>query len=189
MLMIDLRGYGESSDGRFTFGIRERQDVLGALDYLEERGYLPGKIGVLGLSLGAASAIGAAADQADIGAVVTDSGFSDIRPLVYAQWEEESELPLFFLHATRLMGRFMYGIDVLDARPVDEIGKISPRPLLLIHCQLDSIVPVEHQAQLAAAAPWAETWTVPGCEHTQAYLVDPHTYAERVAEFFHEALK
>lgn len=189
VLMIDLRGHGESSTGRFTYGLRERQDVLGALDYLEERGYQPGKIGILGLSLGAASGIGAAADDPDIGALVTDSSFSDLRPVAYSLWESESGLPMIFLHSARFMGRMLYGIDIFDARPVDEIGKIAPRPVLLIHCQTDSILPVENQAQLAAAAPWAETWTLPECEHTEAYLVDQLAYEARVASFFNEALK
>ena len=59
VLMIDLRGHGESSDGRFSFGIKERYDVLGAVDWLEERGFEPGNIGVLGVSLGAAASVGA----------------------------------------------------------------------------------------------------------------------------------
>jgi uncharacterized protein len=189
VLMIDLRGHGESSAGRFTFGLQERYDVLGALDWLESRGFQPGKIGVLGLSLGAASSVGAAAESTDIGAVVTDSGFSELSPLVYAGWEQESGLPLLFIPATRLMARLMYGIDVFDARPVAELEAISPRPLLLIHCTTDSMVPVAMQQEMAAAAPWAETWTVPDCEHTHAYLEDPVAYEQRVAEFFRAGLK
>ena len=60
VLIIDLRGHGQSSDARFTFGIKERSDVLGAVDWLLLRGVVPRRIGVLGLSLGAAAAIGAA---------------------------------------------------------------------------------------------------------------------------------
>jgi len=60
VLMIDLRGHGQSADSRYTFGIKERQDILGGVDWLEGRGYQPGKIGVLGYSLGAGSVIGAA---------------------------------------------------------------------------------------------------------------------------------
>ncbi len=78
VLMIDLRGHGESSDSRYTFGLKERKDVLGAVDWLEEKGYEPGKIGVFGYSLGAASVIGAAAEEEDIGAVAVDSAFSEI---------------------------------------------------------------------------------------------------------------
>ena len=51
VLMIDLRGHGESGDGRFTFGLIERRDVLGALDWLHQRGIT--QVDVLGVSFGA----------------------------------------------------------------------------------------------------------------------------------------
>ncbi|MFC1879303.1 alpha/beta hydrolase, partial [Chloroflexota bacterium] len=59
ILMIDLRGHGQSGDGRASFGINERRDILGAVDWLLDKGYQPGSIGVLGTSLGGASSIGA----------------------------------------------------------------------------------------------------------------------------------
>jgi dipeptidyl aminopeptidase/acylaminoacyl peptidase len=54
VLMIDLRGHGGSSTARLTYGARESQDVLGAVDWLRARGH--GRIGVLGASMGAAPA-------------------------------------------------------------------------------------------------------------------------------------
>ena len=69
VMMIDLRGHGESAESRFYFGIKEYQDILGAVDWLEARGFQAGKIGVLGYSLGAASVIYAAAEEEDIGAI------------------------------------------------------------------------------------------------------------------------
>jgi alpha/beta superfamily hydrolase len=56
-----LRGHGQSADAPFTFGIYERRDVEGAIDWLKSQGFESGKIGVLGVSMGAASVIGAAA--------------------------------------------------------------------------------------------------------------------------------
>ena len=58
VLMIDLRGHGKSSDGRVSFGIHERYDVAGAVDWLLDQGFRPGSIGVLGISLGSAASIG-----------------------------------------------------------------------------------------------------------------------------------
>ena len=51
VMMIDLRGHGQSSDGRFTYGLKERKDVIGAVDWLIGKGYQPGKIGTMGISL------------------------------------------------------------------------------------------------------------------------------------------
>jgi pimeloyl-ACP methyl ester carboxylesterase len=58
ILMIDLRGHGESEGERVTFGKQEKWDVLGAVDWLHQRGFT--KIGVLGASLGAVSTVEAA---------------------------------------------------------------------------------------------------------------------------------
>jgi pimeloyl-ACP methyl ester carboxylesterase len=189
VLMIDLRGHGESGEGRFSFGVQERRDVLGAVDWLEARGFAPHGIGLLGVSLGAASAVGAMADDPEIGALVTDSGFAAIYPLIEEQWQEESGLPQLFLCSTRLMVRLLYGYDVAASRPVDEIGSIPPRPVLLIHCQTDTTVPMSHLEQLSDTAPGAEVWIVPGCEHARAYGADAEAYEERVIEFLAASLR
>lgn len=85
VLMIDLRGHGQSGDGRYSFGLNERRDVEGAVDWLLNKGFAPGSIGVLGVSLGAASAVGATADEPRIGALVTDSAFAEFCPVLQAR--------------------------------------------------------------------------------------------------------
>jgi dipeptidyl aminopeptidase/acylaminoacyl peptidase len=189
VLMIDLRGHGESSDARFTFGLKERADVLGAVDWLLQRGVAAGRIGVLGLSLGAAAGIGAAAEDPAIGALVTDSAFADINPLIEQQWEAASGLPKPFLYAALLMARVLTGEDLTQARPVQELAQVAPRPVLLIHCAADDYVPAENLSALHAVDPDAESWLIPGtgCLHSEGFNVDPAVYGARVAAFFAEA--
>ena len=78
VLMIDLRGHGQSGHARFGFGHTERRDVRGAVDWLVARGFCPGRIGVLGISMGAAAGIGAASEDDRIGAFVADSSFAEL---------------------------------------------------------------------------------------------------------------
>lgn len=191
VLMLDLRGHGESSDARFTFGLRERYDVLGAVDWLVARGIAPGQIGVLGLSLGAAASIGAAAAEPAIGALVTDSAFADINTLIAEQWETASGLPQPFLYAALLMARVMTGEDLTQAQPVQEIAAVAPRPVLLIHCAADSYVPASNLAALQAADPAAASWMIAdaNCLHAEGFNVDPAGYAAKVADFFTAALR
>ena len=82
VLMIDLRGHGQSGRARFGFGRTERLDVRGAVDWLVARGFRPGRIGVLGISMGAATGIGAASEDDRIGALVADSSFAELASLV-----------------------------------------------------------------------------------------------------------
>jgi dipeptidyl aminopeptidase/acylaminoacyl peptidase len=77
VLMIDLRGHGLGGEGHVSWGMNERRDIEAAVDWLKLQGIRTGSVGVLGVSLGAASCIFAAADDPDIGAVVADSGYAN----------------------------------------------------------------------------------------------------------------
>ncbi|HEX5692804.1 MAG TPA: alpha/beta fold hydrolase [Roseiflexaceae bacterium] len=184
VLMIDMRGHGLSGDAHFSFGLNERRDVEGAVDWLKSQGFQPGRIGVLGISMGAAASIGAAVDDSDIGALVEDCSYAEILPVIQAQWRGASGMPDFFLPSTLLMGRILFGYDVATARPVDEIGRLAPRPLLIIHGTADRLVPLAHAEQLHVAYPTAEFWQIPGAGHARSFEANPQTYVERVAGFF-----
>jgi alpha/beta superfamily hydrolase len=204
VLMIDLRGHGQSADSRYYFGIKERQDILGAVDWLETRGYQPGQIGVLGYSLGAGSVIGAASEETDIGAIWIDSSYADIKSVIERNWIQQSGLPQIFLYSTEWMVRLLYGYDITASRPVDEIGKIAPRPIFMAHCQKDNTIPISHMDQLLSAAKNTQTWIIPVCDqhavdkdfvpenlnnHAIGYCVQPQEYGQKVIKFFNEGLK
>src|SRR5439155_8049282 len=82
VLMIDMRAHGESEGERVSFGVEERRDIMGAVDWLKGQGFAPGSVGVLGVSMGAAAGIGATADDPDIGALVADCSFASMDALV-----------------------------------------------------------------------------------------------------------
>ena len=186
VLMIDLRGHGESEGKRYTFGVYEKRDVLGAVDYLLEKGYAPGKIGVLGISLGAAAAIGAAAEEPAIGALIVDSAFSDLNALVEPKWEAESGLPKFMLPGVYFMWQILFGFDLGDVKPVDWIVKVAPRPILILHCKADQTADISHAAHLAEAVPHAHLVAFNGCEHAEIYRDRPHEYLEALLPFLNQ---
>jgi len=205
VLMIDLRGHGQSEDSRFHFGTTEYQDILGAVDWLETRGYEPGKIGVLGYSLGAASVIKAAAEEEDIGAIWIDSAYADIKPVIENGWAIDSGLPQVFLYSTKLMIRILYGYNITESRPIDEIGEVSPRPIFIAHCEKDRLIPISNMQQLVSKVPDAQTWVIPNCDqdsqnlllvdkehlnnHALGYNLQPDVYEQKVIEFFSENLQ
>jgi fermentation-respiration switch protein FrsA (DUF1100 family) len=139
--------------------------------------------------LGASVSIGAVADDPNIGALVEDSGFASWCPIVQLHWSEATGLPDIFLPSTLFAVRMLYGYDICSARPVDEIGRIAPRPVLIIHSTSDVLVPIANAMQLKAAAPHAETWIVTGPEHARSYNTDPPTYNQLVIDFFDRSLK
>lgn len=189
VLMIDMRGHGQSDDSRYSFGLNEQRDIMGAVDWLKGRGFRPGSVGVLGVSMGAAASILATAADPDIGALVADCAYAEVESIIRREWRGASGLPEFFLPSTLAIGRLMFGADIAASRPVDVIGSIAPRPVLLVHGSADALIPVAHAQQLKAADPSAELWVVPGAGHAGSYGADPQAYVERVAGFFERALK
>ncbi|MEN8240791.1 MAG: alpha/beta hydrolase [Chloroflexota bacterium] len=188
VLAIDVRGHGDSDEARYSFGVYERRDVLGAVDFLLNKGFKPGNIGVVGISLGGAAANGAMAESEAIGAVVTEGTFAEFYPIVEEQWQNESGLPNFFLPGVLLMNRIMYGYSLADVNPAAEIAQAEPRPMLIIHCTEDDMVPMSHPGELLEAAPHAESWIMSSCDHAELYRDYPEEYSQHVITFFDENL-
>jgi alpha-beta hydrolase superfamily lysophospholipase len=183
LLMIDLRGHGESEGKRYTFGVHERRDVLGAVDFLVEQGFAPGQIGVLGISLGGAAVIGAAVEEAAIGAIVVESTFADINMLVQPKWKAESGLPLFFLPGVFLMWQLLIGFDLRKVKPVEELAKISPRPILVLHSQADQDVDVAHALAIKNAIPEVDLVIFEDCSHAELFRDKPEDYLAALIPF------
>ncbi len=185
VLMFDFRGHGESGGERYSVGLLEVRDVAGALDYLKTRGVQ--SVGVLGFSMGAATALNAAPDLPAMRAVVADSAFADITLLLEEQLPKETGLPAWFSPGFVLMGKLLYGIDLNDNRPVRAIARLKDRPVLLIHGTNDNLVPVHHAqllAQADATNPNLSVWIADGVGHTRAFDDAPVEFRARVLDFF-----
>ena len=67
---------------------------------------------------------------------------------------------------------------------------MEPVPLLLIHGEADTTVPLEDGRRLAAAAgPAAQQWVVPGADHSQAHATVGQDYERRVMDFLRMAIR
>lgn len=199
VLAFDMRGMGESPPAPFGLGYLEQRDALGAVDYLRA-GPLPypalghpSAIGGFGISLGGATLLLAAAQEPAIQAIVSDSAYADIIPILEREIPKAGHLPAAFTPGGLLAARAIYGIDYYAVRPVDVIARIAPRPLLLIHGANDHYIPPANLDVLAAAARSAphaqvQTWLVPGADHAQAYKVSGDAYVARIVAFYIAAL-
>jgi len=184
VLMIDMRGHGKSEGDRYSFGVYERYDVLGGVDFLTGEGFNPASVGILGISMGGGAAMGAASEEPDIGALVLESSFADLNPLIEEQWENESGMPMFVLPAVYLMNRLVYGYDLTDVQPVEDLEKYAPGPVLILHCKADEMVGMWHPETLLTAAPYAETAYFDECEHAELFRDYPEEYKALVIPFF-----
>lgn len=188
VLMLDMRGHGQSEAGGHTFGDRERLDVLGAWDWLRGRGFGPGAIGLLGVSMGAAASIGALALEPEIRAVVADCGYADLPALIGNRWRALTRLPLVFALPGWWLAQRFAGSDLRDARPVRWMRKVDGQKVLVIHGDRDRVVPVQDAYALWAARPECDLWIVHGARHGGCYAKNPERYLERVCAFFDSRL-
>jgi fermentation-respiration switch protein FrsA (DUF1100 family) len=185
VLLFDYHGHGHGWGAPVTLGFREVDDVLGALDYVQQR--VPGAvIGLLGYSMGAAVAIMGAARRLEVRAVVADSAFATHWGVVEYNFKRVLRLPAapFLVLADQLMA-WRAGYRFREVEPLRDVARIAPRPLLLIHGLEDTIIsPQDSQRLYDAAGEPKELWLVEGMEHCCAYFKDRAAYSQRVAAFF-----
>ena len=73
VLLVDMRGQGESEAAGVTYGLREQLDVLAGVQYLRELPNIDGsKVCVVGRDIGAIAVLQAASQDSTIAAVVAD---------------------------------------------------------------------------------------------------------------------
>jgi fermentation-respiration switch protein FrsA (DUF1100 family) len=179
VLVFDLRGHGRSGGDVLGLGWHERRDVRAAVDLLLERGFEAGRIGLHGVSYGAATALLSAAAIPEVGAVVADSAFADARDVMFEQIERRTGIPswapsVFLRPGIIFVTDLRYSLD-LDAIPPERaVSDIAPRPILFIHGSKDDVIPVRHSRRLRVASrnPDDELWIIPG-GHTEGVRMLP----------------
>jgi fermentation-respiration switch protein FrsA (DUF1100 family) len=186
VLMFDFRAHGRSDGSLVSMGSLEQQDLLGAVDWLRERGIE--RVGVLGFSMGGRVAISTAPQTDGIAAIVSDGGPVTIFETI-AAGSRQRGLPTFLAWPIAwltlwLAGR-QVGCNLSDADAVHWVSHLAPRALLLIHGERDPYVSTAALNELfAVAGEPKELWIVPEAGHRQADKLRPDEYLERVVGFF-----
>jgi pimeloyl-ACP methyl ester carboxylesterase len=190
VLLFDLRGHGQSDPSRLSMGRLERRDLRAVLRWANREGYPPERIGWVGYSLGASTVLMEGAQNRDIHAAVLDSPFGNLPELLDRQLALHSGLPRVFNPGILLAARLAFGVRTDDLVPARSASSWRGRPLLLIHGEADSIVPVRQARLIArAAGPQCRAVLVPGVEHVEAYRHDPAGYVAAVDRFFRRSLE
>ncbi len=205
ILTFDFRGHGQSDcppgyTPRQWITDREIDDMRGAVAFaerwLEEHGYAV-ELGAFGISRGACAAIVAAAEDPRIRAIVADGAFSTDTTIEHfmKRWAYifarvrfiyENHPPMFWRFLRWSMMRFArreFRCRFPSVRKV--FRRLTPRPMLFIHGEKDSYLPVEQSRRLYALAPQPKhLWIAPGARHNQAAIHHPAFYAELTVGFF-----
>jgi alpha-beta hydrolase superfamily lysophospholipase len=182
VLLFDFQGHGESRGKEITFGYLESRDATAAVNFIHQK--LPGeKVGVLGISLGAASAL-LADPPLPVHALVLESSY----PTLYQATEDR--LGLRF----GLLGRLATPLLTCQLKP--RLG-FSPDDLNPLACARNIHVPKfflagtldhdttieEAKALFAAAAEPKQAWWIDGAGHEDLHRFAGREYETRVLAF------
>lgn len=192
VLVMDLRTHGGSDGTLLSFGVDERMDYGAAFDYLAGRDEVAeDRIGILGTSYGGVIGLLYAAENEQIAAVVADSAFASLDGTMGPTFEAFTGLPAWpWAPLTVWFAEQKIGVDSADIAPVNAIGAISPRPVLIIQGGMDAQIDPGSGEQLFAAAGEPKTlWFEPEGTHVSMAQQFPARYREVVVGFFDAYLR
>lgn len=193
VLLYDDRGCGASAGWHITLAVHEPDDVSGAVAYLRSRSDLTNKhIGALGVSEGAGTVLLAGARDPNLGAVVADSAWTDEHgQLDRLGTQRVGPVALPLPPYGPALADVLAGGRIEDARPLAEVGHITPRAVMLIASADDTntLTPPSGAQTLYAAAGQPKTlWIAPSGGHAGAHAAHPADYEARVLAFFAASL-
>ena len=203
-LVLDLRDHGESAGDYMTPGYIEALDVLGAVNYLLQKGEkLP--VILLGYSYGAVASLHAAARSKDIAAVIADAAFisySDMMDRVaeYVMNDTSSSVGSkigmglyrfpFVVHAANLAFETQTGVSVRPEQ-ADAIASVPEvlQPVLFIAGEEDAIAPPQNTRLMyqKAVNPKKVLVVLPGATHS-TYGKAKQEYQTAVLKFLDSVL-
>lgn len=180
----------------------EVRDTEAALAYLKSRPDAdPRGVGFFGISKGGGAGLMAATRDPYVRCCVTDGAFATYTTVVpyMKQWIRiyndhytiQSLIPLWFYGLIALVGLRQVARERRCRLPHLErcLGRLAPRPLLMIHGQADTYIKPDMSSRLFEFARQPkELWLVENAKHNLALQVAGDEYRKRVLRFFEQHL-
>jgi pimeloyl-ACP methyl ester carboxylesterase len=185
VVQVDQRGCSQPP-AAVTLGAKEEQDIEAVIEFLESQSDVK-TIGAFGFSMGGVTAIRAAARNLEIAAVVAEGGYYNLGDDFV---ETGSRLPLterIFLYTVATIYWIYHGVNPWQVSPIDDLPKISPRPVFLIYGEKE-VASGHALEQYQAASDPKKLWIVPGGAHGSNAEVAPAEYQAAILDFFNQNL-
>ena len=190
VLLPDARAHGVSGGDLATYGLFERRDIAQWADLLRTDVGAHCVYGI-GESMGAAQLLQSLQASAPFCAVVTESPFANFREIAYDRMGQPFHLgpwvgrtvlrPL--VEVAFLRARWKYGLDMDNVSPEGAVAETRV-PVLLIHGQIDSNIPLRHSRRIHVRDPATVLWEVPGADHCGAIATAPEEFEKRLIAWF-----
>lgn len=187
VLMTSVRVHDRSEGQLITFGRLEMDDLAAWHQFLvAQPGIDANRIGILGNSWGGSLAIQFAATNTSIKAVVAHSPFSSLDDTLETSIRYFTGLPPFpFAPMITFWAEREAGIRTKNVDAKKWIGRISPRPVLILQGGADVVISTDSGQRLYdAAGDPKELWFDPKVGHAGFDGMRPLEYERRVGGFF-----
>ena len=189
VLLFDPRGEGESEGDANAYGWSGGPDLTAAIAFLRRRPDVdPGRIGGLGLSVGGELMLQTAAHTTALRAVVSEgAGVRSLREHLHTPGLGAVQRWL----SPWVAQQGAVAVAANAAPPEDLVGlvgRIAPRPILLIRALHGNPDEVLNRVYYRAAGRPRALWEVADGGHTGALAARPAEYRRRVLDFFDSAL-
>lgn len=188
LLLLDLRGHGQSEGAEVTYGYREALDIQAGVDFLLAQAEVK-QVAALGISLGGSAVVRAAAIDSRLRGIVVESSFSSLSAAVDDAFEGRSVFPRWpFAPLLIWLAERRVNLQVSQVDSTRDITALSPRPVLIIHGTADHDFPPAHALRMYEAAQEPkDLWLVEGLGHASPILADEAGYRKRLFSFFERA--
>ena len=195
VLVFDRRGEGESDGEPNIFGWGGDEDIKAAIRFLQHRPDVdPERIGGIGLSVGGEMMLEAASDTDDLKAVVSEGAgaraYSDEIDEMEIQHVGGFEKLLTAASAAVKVGTMsVLTNQTPPANLRDLVGRIAPRPIMLIAAPNSKNGEKLNRGYYAAARGPKTLWEIPESKHMGGIDARPAQYERRVVGFFDDSLR
>ncbi len=142
-------------------------------------------LGTLGESMGAATVMLHAKEDARLAFAVEDCGFSDLKREIALVMINRFHAPPFpVLPLASLFCRLRGGVFLGSVCPANALKDCAHVPMLFIHGDADELIPYAMMQEcFDAKAGEKERWLVPGARHADCFRADQEGYRTHLSTF------
>jgi len=190
VLLPDARAHGVSDGPLATYGLLERNDIHQWFDFLATQDH-PHCIFGFAESMGAAQLLQSLDTHPRFCAIAAESPFANFREIAYDRMGQPFHLgpwvgrtilrPL--VEVAFLRARLKYHLNMENISPEDSVAATTI-PILLIHGEIDSNIPVRHSQLIHARNPSTKLWEVPNADHCGAISSVPQEFETRLLAWY-----
>ena len=192
ILSFDLRGHGNSSDAPLGLGIREKNDIYGAIKYLYNNHDVK-KVGLYGISYGGVAVLDAAInynyDEVEIIGIFSDTPYFSVTELLTKEVSDRTPIPHFMSKLLKFgiiqSGELFQNMNIEDVE--ESMKRVSEIkfPVIIISCKNDERVPISHPERVYSYSKNSKYVAFDYCEdHGEAYETNKEKFMQEFENYF-----